>query len=144
MKQFVLGFLFAPDQTGTRSVVLALKQRPARQAGQLNGIGGEVAEGETTLDAMKRAFTEATGAGSWWQKWERFATLQGEDRVVSVFRMERSKLPTFHQRGDETVTAWKVRSVVEGRFPTLPDLAWLIPLAEAGGIEVVHVKLAQN
>lgn len=132
MKQFALGFLFAPDQTGVRSVVLTMKQRPAWQAGFLNGIGGQVKEDESPEDAMKRTFSEATGAGTWWQKWERFAIIQNEGRVVSCFRMNRDRLPTFHQRGDETVTAWKVRSVIEGKFPTLPDIAWLIPLAEAG------------
>lgn len=144
MKWQVLGFLFAPDTTGARCVVLAMKQRPAWQAGFLNGISGEAKEGEPLEGAMKRTFSEATGSGTWWQKWERFAVIETGDRVVSCFRMERPMLPTIHHRGDETVTAWKAQSVVEGKFPTLPDLAWLIPLAEARGIEVVHVKLAQN
>ncbi|WP_265595972.1 hypothetical protein [Verrucomicrobium sp. BvORR106] len=109
-----------------------MKQRPSWQAGFLNGIGGEVKDAESPEDAMKRTFSETTGAGTWWQKWERFAILHNEGRVISCFRMNREKLPMIHHRGDETVSWWKVRSVIEGKFPTLPDLAWLIPLAEGG------------
>lgn len=56
-RRYVLGFLFSED--GSR-VLLIWKNRPAWQAGKLNGIGGKIEDGEQPLDAMKREFVEET------------------------------------------------------------------------------------
>jgi hypothetical protein len=53
MKSF--GFAFSPDHS---RVVLIAKNRPARQAGRLNGVGGHVKPGETPAAAMAREFRE--------------------------------------------------------------------------------------
>lgn len=57
--EYVCGFLF---EATLRGVVLIEKQKPAWQAGKLNGVGGKIEEGETPLAAMQREFEEETGA----------------------------------------------------------------------------------
>lgn len=56
--RYVLGFTFSPTFS---HVLLLWKNRPAWQAGKLNGIGGKIEEGETAEEAMAREFTEETG-----------------------------------------------------------------------------------
>ena len=55
---YVLGFAFDPQYRG---VLLCVKNRPAWQAGKLNGLGGKIEEGETPFDAMVREFQEESG-----------------------------------------------------------------------------------
>lgn len=56
--QYVLGFMFNEAES---KVILIFKNRPAWQAGKLNGIGGKIEEGETPIQAMNREFAEETG-----------------------------------------------------------------------------------
>jgi hypothetical protein len=55
--RYVLGFVFSEDSS---RVLLVWKNRPAWQAGKLNGIGGKIEAGETPLQAMQREFREET------------------------------------------------------------------------------------
>jgi 8-oxo-dGTP diphosphatase len=55
VKSFVLGFLFTPDRS---QVALLVKNRPAKLAGRLNGLGGAIEAGETPSAAMAREFEE--------------------------------------------------------------------------------------
>lgn len=74
MNKYVLGFAMKPDNTS----LLAKKNRPARQKGLLNGIGGNVLVDESSLDAMRREAEEEVGFGE--LDWPQFAdgTLQYE------------------------------------------------------------------
>ena len=58
VKRYVVGFLLNYDRT---QVVLIRKNRPAWQAGHLNGVGGKIEMGETPIEAMTREFEEETG-----------------------------------------------------------------------------------
>ena len=55
MVKYVLGFAFIHSDT---EVVMLRKQRPEFQAGKVNGVGGHIEEGESSLDAMIREFQE--------------------------------------------------------------------------------------
>lgn len=55
---FVLGFMFNPSRD---LVLLIEKDRPAWQAGKLNGVGGKLEDGEDPMVAMVREFREETG-----------------------------------------------------------------------------------
>ena len=59
-KTYVAGFLFSPDRS---RVLLIRKNRPAWQAGKLNGLGGKIEPGETPPQAMRREFREEQGGG---------------------------------------------------------------------------------
>lgn len=56
--EYVLGFMFNLAES---KVLLVWKNRPAWQAGKLNGVGGKIEEGETPIQAMNREFAEETG-----------------------------------------------------------------------------------
>lgn len=56
--EYVLGFMFNEDES---KVLLIMKNRPAWQAGKLNGVGGKIEAGETPIQAMEREFAEETG-----------------------------------------------------------------------------------
>ena len=59
MNRYVLGFAVTPD----RKILLVEKLRPKWQAGRLNGIGGKIEEGETSIAAMRREASEEAGLG---------------------------------------------------------------------------------
>ena len=60
--RYVLGFVFSE---ACDRVLLMWKNRPAWQAGKLNGIGGKIEAGETAQHAMEREFTEETMFLGW-------------------------------------------------------------------------------
>lgn len=82
MKQrYCLGFAF--NAAGDR-VLLIRKNRPAWQAGRLNGIGGKLEPGESALQAMVRECREETGLVI--DHWTPFARMSGPDFEVVCFR----------------------------------------------------------
>ena len=78
VQEYVCGFLFSPDRT---RVLLIRKNRPAWQAGKLNGLGGKIEPGETPLEAMRREFREEAGAEV--ADWQHVLTLSGADDAGS-------------------------------------------------------------
>lgn len=127
MKKYVLGFLF----DGAGSVVLIKKNRPAWQAGLLNGPGGHIKDGEMPKDAMVREFMEETGVDVPAEKWRFFAILNGqtdgdgEDFEVHCFTCRRTA--NLKQMTDEAVNWYSVNAA--GDPSLVPGLSWLIPMA---------------
>jgi 8-oxo-dGTP diphosphatase len=113
------GFAFVND-----FVVLIQKNRPAWQAGKLNGVGGHVEDGELFHDAMVREFKEE--AGLLVPKWEHFATLTGSNSRIAFFR---TTLPSLD--GIKTMTDEDILAVRHGDLPddVVPNLRWLVPMA---------------
>ena len=64
---YVLGFIF----DGPNFVYLIRKSSPKEQAGDLNGIGGRVAQDENPLDAMKRHSIDEVGYHGIWTEYAR-------------------------------------------------------------------------
>lgn len=62
--KYSVGFAFYED-----FVVLIWKQRPAFQKGFLNGVGGEIEQGEDAIRAMAREFEEETGVHTTDDQW---------------------------------------------------------------------------
>lgn len=80
-KRYVLGFLFNIDYS---QVALIEKLKPKWQKGKINGIGGKIERGETSLNAMIREFKEETGFD--FKDWKYFASLyDGENFEVFIF-----------------------------------------------------------
>jgi len=122
LKEYVAGFLFSTDRS---RVVLICKEKPAWQAGKLNGVGGKIERDELPHQAMRREFFEETGAKTCVSDWHHFCRYQGEDCVVHFFR-------AFKDLEVESVTSELVRwyYVRElNTYPTLPNLSWLVPFA---------------
>ena len=66
-------------------VALIRKNRPAWQAGKLNGIGGHIEPGEFPIDAMIREFYEETGAKTKMSTWAYVMTLRFPYAELEVF-----------------------------------------------------------
>lgn len=79
MIEYVNGFYM--DKLGW--VALIEKNRPAWQAGKLNGIGGKIEPGETPAQAMRREFREEAGVDV--PDWKPTIILSGEEWKCHFF-----------------------------------------------------------
>ena len=128
MDEMVLGFLFDVD---FNSVMLIRKNRPAWQAGKLNGIGGHVEEGDVyPKAAMIRECKEETDV--WMMNWKCFATLTG---VAATWKVHcfyctaaQEQLRTVKGGEEGPLTFHDVKNLPDD---VLPNLHWLIPMAIA-------------
>lgn len=126
MQKYVLGFCFGTDG----KAALIRKNRPAWQAGLLNGIGGKVEPGESALEAMEREFREEcslrVGAGQW--------RLAGTMREEGVFEIcvyaARSDLDGICSATDEQVELHSAQDLrASGWSGCVGNLEWLMALA---------------
>lgn len=119
---YCAGFLFSDDGR----VWLVRKNRPAWQAGKLNGIGGHVEPGETPAEAMRREFREEAGLDL--DGWDHYATVTFPAGEVWFYRLT-VDAATFSKA--EAKTDELIVPVAVDRVPVIaiPNLHWLIPLA---------------
>lgn len=82
MKHFVVGL---PFTAAADRVALIRKNRPAWQAGKLNGPGGKVEAGETALQAIAREIREECAIDVPESGWIPVAILQDPEVRVDVF-----------------------------------------------------------
>lgn len=127
---YVLGFAFSHSM---RSVVLIEKQKPAWQAGKLNGIGGKVERGELPLDAMTREFCEETGWGTRNGEWHLFEIMRFRNGAI-VYCYACKLLPSAEIRTveQERVDAYPIDDAdgsLRSELPIINNLNWLIPKA---------------
>jgi 8-oxo-dGTP diphosphatase len=126
VQEYVCGFLFSPDRT---RVLLIRKNRPAWQAGKLNGLGGKVEPGEAALDAMRREFREEAGAEV--ADWQHVLTLSGADDAGSGrgwaghFFRAFGELSGVRAMTDEPLEVHATRPLPPD---TIPNLQWMVPL----------------
>ena len=126
MKQQVCGFLFGTD---FRRVVLVRKKRPDWQEGKLNGVGGQVKEGEDPLQAMRREFEEETGLPV--PGWSSYCDLRVADYTSVHFfvaYLPDTILDKVKTTTDEWIHPWHVNSALL-REDIVPNIRWLIPMA---------------
>lgn len=126
MQTYACGFLFSPDRC---RVLLIRKNRPAWQAGKLNGIGGKIERGETPAEAMRREFREEAALDI--ATWQEIITLSGADDAGSGIAWRGHFFRAFgdvdaaHGLTDETLEIHAVASLPRD---TIPNLHWMIPL----------------
>lgn len=117
---YVVGFLFSTTQ---EDVVLIQKNRPAWQAGLLNGPGGKVEDGEWRDDAMEREFFEETGAKI--SLWRRYHTYNFPKGRVSFYVA--SADTEIVSMTDETVYWYSLAQL--DNLPLVDNLRWALPMA---------------
>jgi 8-oxo-dGTP diphosphatase len=122
---YVLGFAFDGEW-----VLLLQKQRPAWQAGKLNGIGGKIEPGEAPLDAMRREFFEETGVVS--ADWTPVAVIDGGGYTLHVFASYDTPLQLARTVTDEELTQLSVHQLEAAErcdMPQIPNVRWLVAMA---------------
>jgi 8-oxo-dGTP diphosphatase len=128
VKEYVVGFMF--DDAGER-VVLIRKNRPAWQAGKLNGVGGKVEPDETPMGAMIREFREETGVQTDSGDWENFAVMFGRDFhdfEIAFYRgFNTDFVGEVCTTTDESILRLPVQEVNEQ--DPVPNVKWLVPMA---------------
>ncbi len=130
---YVAGFLFRDNgHNPGQDVALIQKLRPAWQKGKLNGIGGKIEEGEQPMDAMRREFREE--AGVLIPDWRPFSHLTlGDGGRVFFFKADATfSLGDYVIRSmtAEQVGWYSVKAILNGVYPVVPNLRWLLPLAQ--------------
>lgn len=129
-KLYTLGFFFSEDK---KRVALIRKTKPAWQAGRLNGIGGKLELGETSLDCMIREFREETGhihVG-----WKHFATMQNPEFKVFCF-VGFGDVDALKTTTEEEIVIINVDEV--RNHNTITNVRWLVPIALDDEMEVVE------
>lgn len=124
MKAYVVGF--ALDNLGR--VALIEKNRPAWQAGKLNGIGGHIEESDHfPLAAMRREFEEETGVHI--QRWDHFLTMVFPGAMIWFYRtrVDSRVLDSLKTTTDERVVVRPISLAL--KCDIIPNLSWLLPLA---------------
>lgn len=125
MKEYVCGFM--RDEAG--DLVLVRKNKPAWQAGRLNGIGGGIEPNEETpLFAMRREWKEETGHDH--HDWKPLASIHFNDSVVHFFKASVDAFPYFPAHNDigEAIEIHPYLNVI--RYDDMiQNLKWLLPLA---------------
>lgn len=124
MIEYCLGFAFGPTRRG---VILIKKQRPAWQAGLLNGVGGKIEHQENPYFAMEREFEEETGIVC--RSWKKFGYMYGQEWALYLFTTvlsidELASVEPF--KTDEEV----ILADSDNLFGVIPNLMWLVPMAK--------------
>ncbi len=125
---YVCGFLFTPDRT---RVLLIRKNRPAWQAGKLNGVGGKIDPGESPATAMRREFREEAGVDLPESRWQHVLTLSGQDDAGSGRGWAGHFFRAFGDvDGARPMTDEALEVHAIGALPgdVIPNLRWMIPM----------------
>ena len=124
MRNYVLGFIFNEDLS---KVLLIKKVRPAWQAGNHNGVGGEIDESsdspfETMIMKTKEEVDLTIKHGSWLH----VGDMSGLDwRVIIYTSIYSGDESDIKSKTDEKVAWFDVKDLPVGLY----NLDWLVPLS---------------
>lgn len=128
---YVAGFMFSPDQ---QHVALIRKDKPAWQAGKLNGIGGKVEDNETACEAMIREFEEEAGLKTLESQWNHYCSMKGrtseegdtfEVNFFAIFGF----LAQLQSMEAEKIEIVPLSAIYPGRIDMVENLPWLVSIA---------------
>lgn len=124
--KMVLGFAFSED---SKHVLLIRKNRPFWMQNLLNGVGGQIHEGESTFQAMRRECKEEAGVDISENRWTRYCHLRGPDWVVACHhaRVPDKELFSARMLTDEQIMIANREFLI----PTecIHNLLWLLAMA---------------
>ncbi|MBN2471348.1 MAG: NUDIX domain-containing protein [Anaerolineae bacterium] len=121
--EFTLGFVF--DSTLSH-VMLIHKNRPAWQAGKVNGVGGKLEPGETPLEGIRREVREESALDIPLQDWLPVAEMQADDWRVHVFAARYGGDPARARSQTDEQVGWHPVAALPP--DVISNLTWLIPL----------------
>lgn len=129
-QKYVVGFMFDESMS---NVALIRKNKPAWQAGLLNGIGGKIEADETAAHAMAREFAEEACGYGGEELWRHFCSMDGTNNDGSSFCVEffftigePHKLTSME---DEQIEVVPSADIAAWKEKTIGNLPWLVALA---------------
>lgn len=136
-KRYVVGIPISESR-----VLLVQKPKGTMHEGQWNGAGGKVLDGEDPLHAMRREGVEELGAIGMELKWEKYATVVGDDYEIHFFKCVVLENDSYPTEPGELQTAWFVEEqwMLEGQEELVHDLRFMIALAmsDSGPVTIVR------
>ncbi len=102
---YVLGLIF---DAARRNVLLIRKNRPAFQAGRLNGLGGKVELGESPFQAIVREINEEANLVTTPEQWSFFGVMEGVGFAVHCFHAQVADLGLATAMTDESLVVLSV------------------------------------
>lgn len=121
---YTLGLLFDFEK---ENILLILKNRPQRQAGLYNALGGKIEGNETPLQNIIREVEEEAGLR---ESWQHFLTLRGSELDGSEWNMYVFKAFSYPhmatQGEDQPVAVFPINNLPKN---IMPNLHWMIPMA---------------
>jgi len=131
MKRYVVGIILNIE--GTHALLIR-KTKPKWQEGLLNGIGGKIEKGESSIEAMQRECLEETGLDI--KRWIKFAqvTVNNEEYSCTIFKTRITLDEMFIKRyhiadSGEKLVLIKLSHLAVCWDECIHNLEWLIPLA---------------
>lgn len=138
MRNYVLGFLI---DLSSNEILLIKKNRPAFQAGKLNGIGGKMEEGETPIESLIREVWEETNLKTQEKEWGYFGKMNlPEGGHVFLFKSFRNDLNQAVSMTDEEIVVRKI-DLNQLKKEVMPNLIWLIDAAMDKTLNQLDVNL---
>lgn len=123
MKTYTLGFIF--DAT-LENVLLIQKQRPAWQAGKLNGVGGKLEENETLTQCIAREVNEEASLETQPQDWVSVGKMGNAEWEVHVFTTQYHGEKDLARSLTDEEVQWHPAQTLPANI--IPNLSWLVPL----------------
>lgn len=123
MKQFSLGFIF---DTKLEHVLLIHKNRPAWQAGKINGIGGKFEPGEDGITCIVRETKEESDLTTTADNWRYVARMKGPDWEIEVFYYMYDGPHVDASTNEDQPVEWFAVNQLPPNL--MHNLRWLIPL----------------
>lgn len=123
MRSYTLGFVFDGE---FEHVALMEKQRPDSQKGRLNGIGGKIEDGESSLACIVREVYEESGLDTTEADWTRVGEMKGADFAVDVYALVHAGSGDGLRTMTDEVVGWYSVSALPSH--ALSNVPWLVHL----------------
>lgn len=122
MVKYTLGFIFTRD---LKKVLLIKKLHPKWQRGKLNGLGGKIEKGETTLESITREVKEESDLDIEKTAWLFIGIFNSSEWIVEIF----ASLYKGNPNDAKSIEKEKVKWVNAKNLPknALENLQWLLP-----------------
>lgn len=124
MKRYTLGFIF---DTTLQKVLLVHKLTPDWQKGYLNGIGGKLEPGESSIDCMVREVQEESSLTISARDWTYIGDMHAEKWVVDMYTTIYKGSLMDARKNDKEEVEWIETSTLPAN--SISNLCWLIPFA---------------
>lgn len=123
MKAYVVGFVF---DVGMNHVLLIHKNRPEWQKGFVNGLGGKIEEGESSLAAVAREIQEESSLEIAEDAWLYAGRIYSETLSVEFFgSVYEGAMSDARTVEDEFIEWFPVSQLPHN---VIENLKWLIPI----------------